>query len=368
MIKMSIRTHLSYIKILEEKKEMRKVKWGVVGAGGIADRRTIPGMMLANNAELVAVMEINMELAEKLRAKYNAKYAYDNAMDLINNPEVEAVYIASPVLNHVEPAIACARAGKHLLCEKPIAISTDLGYQVIEECKKAGIKAATGFMMRYGAYHMAMKKLIEEGKLGQIVTARAQFTCWYPEIPGAWRQDKKQSGGGALMDLGVHCIDLLEYITGAKAESVSAFVDTKTFKYNVDDTANLMIRFSNGMTGYVDNNFNIPDAAAKCRLEFYGTRGSIMAESTMGQIDGGKVEVVISEETEYDALQSKNEVAPLKLEVEFGNMYTREIESFSDSIINGTPINVPIEDAVHVQEVVDAACRSSESGKVEKIK
>ena len=140
---------------------MKKVKWGVIGAGGIADRRTIPGMMLANNAELVAVMEINMELAEKIRAKYDAKYAYDNYQELIDNPEVEAIYIASPVFAHVEPALAVAKAKKHLLCEKPIALSVEECKKVIDACDEAGIKAATGFMMRFGAYNTPMKKLLE---------------------------------------------------------------------------------------------------------------------------------------------------------------------------------------------------------------
>lgn len=349
---------------------MRKVKWGVVGAGGIADRRTIPGMMLAKNAELVAVMEINMEFAERIRAKYGAKYAYDNALDLINNPEVEAVYVASPVLYHVEPAIAAAKAGKPLLCEKPIAITCEKCKAVIDACHEAKIPAATGFMMRYGAYNMAIKKLIEDGKLGQIVSARSQFTCWYPDIPGAWRQDKAQSGGGALMDLGVHCIDILEYLTGGKTKEVSAFIDTKTFNYNVDDSSSVMIKMDNGVVGYIDNHFNVPDNAARCRLEIYGTKGSVMAENTLGQEDGGRVEVILSEDKEYDANQTRIENQKkdpeFKLDVEFGNMYTREIESFSDSILNGTPVNVPIEDAVHIQSVIEAAYRSAESGKVEK--
>jgi 1,5-anhydro-D-fructose reductase (1,5-anhydro-D-mannitol-forming) len=89
---------------------MSKVKWGVIGAGGIADRRTIPGMMLAKNAELVAVMEVNKELAEKIRAKYNAKRAYDNVDDLLADEEVQAVYIASPVIYHKEQVIKAANS------------------------------------------------------------------------------------------------------------------------------------------------------------------------------------------------------------------------------------------------------------------
>ena len=346
---------------------MKKVKWGVIGAGGIADRRTIPGMMLAENAELVAVMEINMEFAEKIRAKYGCKYAYDNFQDLIDNPEVEAIYIATPVFAHVEPAMAVAKAGKHLLCEKPIALKIEDCKMIIEACKKAGIKYATGFMMRFGAYHTAMKKLISEGKIGDVVSARAQFTCWYPDMPGVWRQDKKLSGGGALVDMAVHCIDILEYILGSQAKEVAAFVDTRTFNYSVDDSANVMIKLENGAVGYIDSHFNVPDEAAKCRLEIYGTRGSIIAEQTLGQIDGGKVEVYVSGDKGYDAQQNRNDVEPMTLDVEFGNMYTREIESFSNSILNDSPVEVPMEIGYHIQQVTDAAYRSSANRTIEKV-
>ena len=101
---------------------MKKVRWGVIGAGGIADRRTIPGMMLCDRAELVAVMEVNMELAEKCRAKWNCKRAYDNERDLLSDPEIDAVYIASPVVMHAPQARMAADAGKHILIEKPLAM------------------------------------------------------------------------------------------------------------------------------------------------------------------------------------------------------------------------------------------------------
>ena len=145
-----------------------KVKWGVIGAGGIADRRTIPGMMLSEKSELVAVMEVNLELAEKIRAKYNAKRAYDNVDDLLNDPEVEAVYIASPVVYHKEQAIKADRAKKHILIEKPVALTSAEGEEVAAICKEEGVKIAVGLMMRYHPYHQKMKEIIASGKLGNI--------------------------------------------------------------------------------------------------------------------------------------------------------------------------------------------------------
>jgi len=341
-----------------------KVKWGVIGAAGIADRRTLPGMMLANNAELVAVMEVNMELAERIRAKYNAKRAYDNVDDLLNDKEVEAVYIASPVVFHKEQAIKAAKARKHILIEKPVALTSKEGEEVLEVCKKEGVLIAAGLMMRYHAYHQKMKEIIESGKLGKIVSCRGQFTCWYPDIPGAWRQQKSTSGGGALMDMGVHAIDLIQYISGGKATKVAGLIGTQTFNYEVEDSASVIFELDNGAFCYVDSNFNIPDAAAKCRLEIYGTRGSMLAEGTLGQVEGGKLDVLLSDDSlGYDAQQDRVDVSPMEIKVEFGNMYTKEIESFCNSILNGAKIEVPIEDALQVQKVIEAAYESSETGK-----
>jgi predicted dehydrogenase len=341
---------------------MSKVKWGVIGAGGIADRRTIPGMMLAKNAELVAVMEVNKELAEKIRAKYNAKRAYDNVDDLLADEEVQAVYIASPVIYHKEQVIKAANAKKHILVEKPVAFSVEDGKELVELCKKNNVLIATGFMMRFHAYHQEMKKLVSEGKLGQIVSCRAQLTCWYPDIPGAWRQQFATSGGGAMMDMGVHCLDLIQYIVGSKAKKVVGFTDTKTFKYEVEDSASVIVQLENGANVYIDAYFNIPDAAAKGRMEIYGTKGSILAEGTIGQVEGGKVEVVISDDTlGYDAQQNRVDVKPIELNVTLGNMYTKEIESFSNSILNGTPLEVPAEDGIQIQEVVEKAYESSKT-------
>ncbi len=343
---------------------MKKVRWGVIGAGGIADRRTLPGMMLADNAELIAVMEINDELAENLRVKYGAKRAYTDHKALLADPEVDVVYIASPVNCHKEQAIDAARAKKDILLEKPICLDIADGEEVLRVCEEEGVKIATGFLMRFHAYNQKIREIVASGQIGQVVSCRAQLTCWYPDMPGAWRQVKALSGGGPLMDMGVHCIDLLQYITGAKAKKVAALCSTNTFKYEVEDQSSLIMELSNGAFAYVDANFNIPDAAAKSRLEIYGTRGSILAEGTLGQVEGGKIEVVVADDSlGYDAQQTRNEVKPLEINVEFGNMYTKELESFGRSVLDGAPIEVPASDAIQVQKVIQAAYKSNETGR-----
>ena len=125
---------------------MKKLRWGVIGAGGIADRRTIPGMMLAKNAELIAVMDINAEQVEKIRQKYGAKRGYTKEEDLLADPEVDAVYIATPIVLHAKQAKLAADYGKDILIEKPLAMTSDEGQKVIEYCESKGVKIAAGFM------------------------------------------------------------------------------------------------------------------------------------------------------------------------------------------------------------------------------
>jgi len=189
---------------------MKKLRWGVIGAGGIAERRTIPGMLLANNAELVAVMEITMEKAEACRAKWGCKKAYDSEAALLADPEIDAVYIASPVVLHAQQAMAAADAGKHILIEKPLALTAEEGDKVIAYCAEKGVQIAAGFMMRFGTHVQAMKKAIADGKMGKVVSGYAQFSGLSAPNEAAWRHYKAKSGGGTLMDMGVHGMDLMQ--------------------------------------------------------------------------------------------------------------------------------------------------------------
>lgn len=332
-----------------------KIKWGVIGCGGIADRRTLPGMMLADNAELVAVMDADKAAAERVQAKYGAKYAFDNYEDLLKLDEIQAVYIASPVFCHKEQCIAAAKAKKDILIEKPMGLTVAEAEELAAICEAEGIKLGVGFMMRFHSYHQKMRELIAEGRLGEIVSARAQLTCWYPEMENCWRQDMKLSGGGAMMDMGIHCIDLIRYITGLEIAEVKGMVGNQIFKYSVEDAGAAIYKMENGALCYVDANFNIPDAAAKCKIEFYGTKGSIFAEGTISQVEGGRIEVLCLDEVGgYDAAQDRGEIKPLEVNVEFGNMYTKEIEAFGRAVAGEGEIPVTAADAIASQKAIEA--------------
>lgn len=343
---------------------MRRIKWGVIGCGGIADRRTIPGMMKAQNAELVAVMDVNPELAEKCREKYGAKYAFTDENELLALDEIEAVYIATPVFCHKRQAMAAASAKKHVFLEKPVGLNAAEAREIADFCDAQGVKLGVGFVMRFHDFHVQMKDAIASGRLGDIVSARAQFTCWYPEMKGVWRQDKKLSGGGALMDMGIHCVDLIRFITGLEVTAVDGMIGNQVFNYSVEDAGAMLMRLSNGAVAYVDANFNIPDDAAVCKLEFYGTKGSFFAEGTIAQDEAG---VAILREADptagYDAAQNRSGAEPVKLVGGGGNLYTKEIEAFGNAVINDSPVPVNARDAILSQAAVEAAYLSSQTQK-----
>ena len=331
-----------------------KIKWGVIGCGGIADRRTLPGMMLAENAELIAVMDTNRAAAERCKDKYNAKFAFDKAEDLLALEEIQAVYIASPVFCHKEQVELAAKAGKDILLEKPMGLCVEEAEEIKDICEKAGIKLGVAFMMRFHSYHQKMREIVSAGTIGEVVSARAQFTCWYPEIENCWRQNKNLSGGGAMLDMAIHSIDLIRYITGLEVTESTGFTGNQIFKYNVDDAGVGVYRMNNGALCVVESAFNIPDDASVSKLEIYGTRGSIVAKGTLSQEEGGEIEVLaLSNVGGYDAQQNRSTAEPVPVSVTFGNMYTKEIEAFGRAVLGEGEIPVTAEDAIRSQKAIE---------------
>lgn len=348
---------------------MKKLKWGVIGAGGIAFRRTIPGILMAENAELVAVQDVDPEGLRRARETYKVPEAYADEREMLEKADIDAVYIATPIVCHARQARLAADYGKHILIEKPLAMSSEEGEAVLEYCAARKVQIAAGFMMRFGAHVMNMKRLIGEKRIGTIVSGYAQFTLWLPYEEGNWRQNKAKAGGGCMMDMAVHCIDLMEYITGMRVTRVASFNENVAFSawpsYDVEDTSTILMRMENGAQFVVQTNFNIPDEASKWRLEFFGTKGRLMGDTIIGQNDGGRLNAVMLEgNVAYNATQDHHDDSGEDIKGVFGNMYAREIESFSDSILNHKPLVVPAADAVHVQRIMELAYRSGDEMKI----
>ncbi len=342
-----------------------KIGWGVIGAGGIADRKTIPGMLEAENAELVAVMSMPDADTDALAKKYGVR-GYYTERELLADPRVDAVYLATPVYLHHTQAIMAAEAGKHLLIEKPFAIGMKEGQAIVDACRKARVKACEGYMMRFHTLNLKAKEMVDEGLIGNVVMGRAQLSCWYPDMPGAWRQDPKLGGGGTLMDLASHCYDLLEMYIGP-IQSVMALVNTQTFQYAVEDSSTTLLQFGSGAHGIADCFFNVPDGSALSRLELYGNKGSILLEGTIGQAPGGRMIAYLSDDAkEYDPMQNAAslDVDRREITVEPKDMYTSEIEHLSDCILNDREPEINrLEHGLEILSTVMAAYESGRTGK-----
>jgi len=338
------------------------MNFGIIGCCGIADRRTIPGMIESDKVKILAVEDINEELAKKVSRKYGITEYTTSEDKLLKNANIQVVYIGTPVFVHTEQIMKAADAGKHILCEKPLALSAKETEKIIEYCEKKNVTLQVGFMMRYHGYHIKAKGMIENGDLGRPVMGRGQLTCWYPPIPGVWRQDPEKGGGGALMDMAIHTVDILRYMFG-EVETVSSFNGTQTHDYPVEDSGVVLLRFENGAYGVCDSFFNIPDEAVKGVLELYGTKGSLMAEGTISQVAGGRMVAYLQKEDRgYDAQQERRGIQPVEVKAELKNMYQAEVEDFIDSVEKKRkPMNSG-EEALKNFKIIQAAYKSQQRG------
>ena len=339
-----------------------KIKWGVIGSGGIARRRTIPeGIMHADHATLTSVYDINAEANASVAREFNA-IAVNSIQELINSG-VDAIYIASPVNIHYEHVLACAKGKKHVLCEKPLGMNTSETEKMISACKSEGVMLGTSFMMRFVTQHKAALQMLSDGKLGKPVYGRAQLSCWYPPIEGAWRQDPATGGGGSLMDMGSHCIDLLGMFFG-KIKSVSCFINNSVHTYNSEDSAIVSILFENGAMGTVDTYFCIPDNSSKNILELYGSKGSILAKGTIGQGAAGEMTAYIEGDTSgYNAKQSRDSSAGIPVNPAPVNTYRAEIEEFSCAILEKREPSNNVQLGLESQRILAACYESAKTGK-----
>jgi len=347
----------------------KRIKWGVIGAGGIAFRRTIPeGLMKASNAQLVAVMDAVKPTAEKAGGEFGVPwYADEDA--LLVHPGVEAVYIATPAQYHYRQAMKCLKAGKHILVEKPMALKVDECKKILVFARSKKLRIGVDFMMRFNTLNGKIREMTARGDLGKPVMARAQLSCWYPSIPGAWRQNAAKGGGGSLIDMGCHCIDLLEYIMGSRVREVSCFTGRVVQAYPVEDTAVMTVRFANGAIGIVDACFSIPDNSSQNILEIYGSKGSIIAKGTIGQGPGGEATAYLETAAKgYDARQARTTSKTQTITAAPFNTYRAQVESFSAAILAKTEPPIPGGDGLWNQKLMLAAYESARRKKVIAVK
>ncbi|WP_375454863.1 Gfo/Idh/MocA family protein [uncultured Methylobacterium sp.] len=306
------------------------VGWGIVGYGWVARDYMAPGIRAAGH-RLVAVCDPG-ETSRRAAQDEGAR-AYDTLERLIGDPEVEAVYVATPNHLHREAVEALAAAGKPVLCEKPMAARLGDAEAMTEAVRAAGIFYGTAFDQRHHPGHRAMRAAIRDGRLGTVTAIRIVYACWldrrWASFAGQdnWRIDPVQAGGGALMDLAPHGLDLVDFLLGESIRDITALTQARAQDYAVDDGAVLIGRTPGGVLASLSVAYNCPDALPRRRLEVVGTKGMLSAIDTMGQTAGGTATFIDGATGSPEAVRFDAAASPFTEQVRaFGSALRRPAE------------------------------------------
>lgn len=342
---------------------------GVIGGGSISEFHIKP--YLNNDAvELIALCDSNEQRLTNAGQRYGVKNLYLSYEEMLQNPDIDAISICTWNNTHAEISIAALDAGKHVLVEKPLSISVEEALAVEEAVKRSGKILQIGFVRRHGNNTKLLKQFIDQDELGEIYYAKA--TCLRRlGNPGGWFSNKSKAGGGPLMDLGVHMIDICWYMMG-KPKPVSVSGNTysklgnrsnienlsfyKAADYDaslndVEDLANALIRFENGASLFVDVSFTLQAKEDELYVKLFGDKGGAEIEP----------ELVLVTEKNNTILNVTPQVDNLSFNFEqaFGN----EINHFVECCIEGKEPLAPVADGVEVMKMLSAIYESARTNK-----
>ena len=258
------------------------VRWGILGCGDVVRKRVAKAIQDDPNSELLSVCRRDPDKLKQFAQDFEINHAYTLDEDLIADPNIDAVYISTPVDLHLPQTIACAEAGKHVLVEKPMAMSVAECDQMIDACRENNVKLGVAYYRRFYPVVDRIKELIESGEIGKVLSVSAVTATAFAMSPGDdgyWRVLPDQGGGGALMDIGSHRINLFLDLFGA-VDKVRAVCGTVAADYDADDCAGVLMQFTSGIQGHVHCYFGVtfdPD-----EFSVVGTKGRLMTRTLNG--------------------------------------------------------------------------------------
>jgi len=342
------------------------IKVGIIGCGKIAQVRHIPEYQNNPYAEVAALYDVNSDRARELAEKCGAK-AYDTVEALLADQEIEAVSICAANYAHAELAIKALRAGKHVLCEKPMAMNLPDCEEMVAVAKETGRFLMIGHNQRLAAAHAKARKLVEEGVIGEILNFRTTFGHGGPEFwaigsgKNVWFFDKKLTVMGVMADLGVHKTDLIQFLTGHKVVKATAKLATLDKKYedgrliDVDDNAVCIYELDNGAIGTMTASWTYYGQEDNGTV-LYGTKG------IMRIYDVPDMPLVVRTR---DGQKFSYELDAIQDNLHQGN--SGVIDLWVDCLRTNTPPEISGESALYSMRAVFAAVESSETGRTVEI-
>lgn len=347
---------------------MSKLKIGIIGVGNISEVH-IAGYLAREDVELYAFCDMNEKRLKEKGEKYGVTRLFTDYNEMLKLEEIDAVSVCTWNCAHAPASIAALKSGKHVLCEKPMAMNAEQAIEMEKVAEESGKLLQIGFVRRFGNDAEILKKFIDNGELGDIYFAKATYLRRHG-TPGGWFVDKEKSGGGPLIDLGVHVIDLTRYLMGnpkpvsvygatfnklgtrcdlEKVTSYTSAEDDVEFTSEVEDLAVAMIRYDNGAVLLVETSFELNLENEIGKVEFFGTKA--------GAAVNPQVKIFKDDHGRLTNLSFNGNTA-----LSFEGLFENEVSHFVDCIKTGKPTIAPAADGVDVMHILDAIYESAKTG------
>lgn len=324
----------------------KKVKWGILSTAYIATENVIPEMMNSNYCDICAVASRSFDKAKDVAGRFKIQKYYGTYQELLDDKEIEAVYIPLPNHLHVPWAIKALEAGKHVLVEKPIGLSANEAQELLQESLKyPHLKIMEAFMYRHHPQWIKAKELVESGAIGKVKTIQSSFS--YSDDNPNSIVNKKEYGGGSLMDIGCYPISLSRFIFNSEPEKVFGSIEYHP-KFEVDTLATAILKFKEGTSSF----FSSIRLVDRQHAQIIGTEGEIEFQIPFNPIAGKSSKIFLHHNNKTE-----------EIIFEPCGQYAIQAELFSRAIINDTEVPTPLQDAVNNMKVIDGIIESDKLGR-----
>lgn len=332
--------------------EQKPVQWGILGAANIALQRVIPAMQQSAHSPVLAIASRDLKKAQAAAERLGIPRAYGSYEELIADPDIEAIYNPLPNHLHVPWSIKAAEAGKHVLCEKPLALSAAEVTQLIAVRDRTGVQIGEAFMVRTHPQWAAVRELIAEGRIGELRLVAGHFS-YFRRDPDDIRS-RTEWGGGALMDIGCYPITLSRWLFGEEPTAVVGVIDDDP-ELKVDRLASGLLKFPSGQATFSCSMQLVPFQS----VQVFGTEGRIQVEIPYSPPFNHECRILIDDGSKF--VGAAGEIITLPAV----DQYRLQAERFSEAVRGMGTVPVSLEDARGNMAVIDALFNSAKSGRWE---
>jgi predicted dehydrogenase len=326
------------------------IRYGIVGFGLHGERRLAPGFLASKDSSMVAISRRNMAQAREDAKRFNIPHVFASTEELCRCPEVDAVLVTSPNSVHLSDVLTAIRHGKHVLCEKPMAMNAREAAEMVAAANSAGVRFGIAQCFRFGAGVRRFRERVASGEIGKPLSARSDFTFVGTGSKRTWLNDAALAGGGPIADIGIHCIDALRYVLQDDPLRVGAITQHDAESGTVEASAALNLHFRSGAFGAVMVSFRAP----------YHTTLEVMGTEAILRADHG---LTVDRPITIDLI--RNGRVEAREEVSNEQAYETQVDDFSAWVQGKGDFPAPGEDGLKNQKILDAAYRSAKSGKIE---